>query len=650
MVSDEILMIEFQRGSRPAFDELYARYNGPLYGFFRRRTQSPQKAEDLTQETFLAVIHGASRYEPRALLRTYLYSIALNLLMADQRKYRNETALPDPDSEPTTQNTPDTVVWIRNAMQKLGPLRPPRSLCSARSAEHFSYTEITPSFSSTSLSTPSARASSARASRSNTSSNPTPPQQPAPANQQPGGRNNMRNDIHSVAPEDVMAYLDGELPVEEAAHVAAHLGQCSDCQQIVAGLRHVSRSTMSWEIEPHTDQIPPQITTALNERDANPSATPIKKSWRSHWAFTGRRPWLWGIPATALAAVIVLFFLAVPREQPSPMAMKARSSAVAPPPTTLTMIEPASNDSSSFQDKKRALNESNLATALRSRDTVASQSQVMKSDRFIGGPLPASSTSPASYGAASLQQGAPSAAPPPAPSPAPSAAPMIARTADLMIQATNLDRARTRLDEILRQHRGYLGNLNVSSPAEGGRNLNASLRLPADQLDAALADLRTLGRVLSESQNGEEITAEYVDLVARLQNARNTETRLTDLLRNHTGKLSDVLEVETEISRVRGQIEQMEAEKKLLETRVAFSTIRITIGEEFKAQAQVIPNSTGTRFRNAAIDGYQTAVNGLVAILLFFISAGPTLLLWAAILLPARYLWRRKPAPELVAD
>jgi hypothetical protein len=89
---------------------------------------------------------------------------------------------------------------------------------------------------------------------------------------------------------------------------------------------------------------------------------------------------------------------------------------------------------------------------------------------------------------------------------------------------------------------------------------------------------------------------------------------------------------------------QMEADKKLLETRVAFSTIKITINEEFKARAQVVPDSTGTRFRNVAIDGYQTAVNGLVAVLLFFISSGPTLLLWAVILfLPARYLWEKRP-------
>jgi len=55
-------MLEFQRGSRTAFEELYSRYRGPLYGFFRRRLDNPQRAEDLAQETFLVVIRGALRY------------------------------------------------------------------------------------------------------------------------------------------------------------------------------------------------------------------------------------------------------------------------------------------------------------------------------------------------------------------------------------------------------------------------------------------------------------------------------------------------------------------------------------------------------------------------------------------------------------
>jgi len=71
MTSDEALMLEFQRGSREAFEELFARYRDPLYGFFHRRLPSRARAEDLTQDVFLAVMRAASRYEPRALVRTY---------------------------------------------------------------------------------------------------------------------------------------------------------------------------------------------------------------------------------------------------------------------------------------------------------------------------------------------------------------------------------------------------------------------------------------------------------------------------------------------------------------------------------------------------------------------------------------------------
>ncbi len=59
MTSDEALMLEFQGGSRAAFEELFARYRKPLYGFFGRRLNNPERAEDLAQETFLAVIPSA---------------------------------------------------------------------------------------------------------------------------------------------------------------------------------------------------------------------------------------------------------------------------------------------------------------------------------------------------------------------------------------------------------------------------------------------------------------------------------------------------------------------------------------------------------------------------------------------------------------
>ena len=140
MTSDESLMLEFQRGSRAAFEELFARYREPLYGFFRRRLESRERAEDLAQETFLAVIRAAQRYEPRALVRTYLYGIALKLLAAERRKPANQEAALDSVAEPVANGPPETGLWIRRALEKLEPGE--RDVLMLREYEQLSYAEI----------------------------------------------------------------------------------------------------------------------------------------------------------------------------------------------------------------------------------------------------------------------------------------------------------------------------------------------------------------------------------------------------------------------------------------------------------------------------------------------------------------------------
>jgi hypothetical protein len=133
-----------------------------------------------------------------------------------------------------------------------------------------------------------------------------------------------------------------------------------------------------------------------------------------------------------------------------------------------------------------------------------------------------------------------------------------------------------------------------------------------------------------------------VDLEARVSNARNTERRLTELLRQQPGKLSDVLAVETELSRVRGEIESMESQRKNLANQVDFATLSATVNEDYKAQLQVMPPSTSTQFRNAAVDGYKGMVDGIVGVAVFLFSYGPSLLFWALLLFfPVRSLWRK---------
>jgi RNA polymerase sigma-70 factor, ECF subfamily len=140
MISDEALMLEFQGGSRAAFDELFARYHKPLFGFFGRRLNNSARAEDLAQETFLAVIRAASRYEPRALVRTYLYGIALKLLAAERRKILTSSTSSQSAPEPEIGGTPESVLWVRQAIEKLDA--PEREILMLREYEQLSYSDI----------------------------------------------------------------------------------------------------------------------------------------------------------------------------------------------------------------------------------------------------------------------------------------------------------------------------------------------------------------------------------------------------------------------------------------------------------------------------------------------------------------------------
>src|SRR5215472_7045780 len=140
MISDETLMLEFQSGSREAFAELFARYRGPLSGFFRRRVLRRERAEDLVQETFLIVIRAPSRYEPRSLVRTYLYGIALKLLAEERRRRAKAPAALETSPEPATDHDCETVLWVRQALEKLDTID--REVLMLREYEQLSYSEI----------------------------------------------------------------------------------------------------------------------------------------------------------------------------------------------------------------------------------------------------------------------------------------------------------------------------------------------------------------------------------------------------------------------------------------------------------------------------------------------------------------------------
>jgi hypothetical protein len=448
----------------------------------------------------------------------------------------------------------------------------------------------------------------------------------------------MINEVHPIAPEELMAYLDGELSPERASSAAAHVESCAECRTIVEDLRGLSKAVTAWEVDTNANGNV-RIMAALDAWEKQQS-TPAngRKSWMPRLAFSWKAVPVYVVTVLALGMVSIRFIGSSANMALSQMgdADSGREKLVTtkPPAAAATksqhvgqpILEPGLNKDS----KNLARGEGDELQSFFSVDgLIVSNQQSVEVGRMTGFAKVSGEGSTQATRSTSTSASLP-------------AGPMIIRTAEVSVIAKDFGQVRTRVEQIVTKHRGYIGSLQASGATGGGRTLQASLRIPSDQLDGALAEIKTLGRVQSESQNGQEVTARYVDLQARLSNSRNTERRLIDLLQQRTGKLSDVLEVENELARVRGEIEQMEAERKSLLNQVSFSTLNARITEDYQAQLQVVPPSTSTRLINAAVEGYRSMVDGILSVALFLLSAAPSLILWAGILFfPARFAWKR---------
>ena len=128
-----------------------------------------------------------------------------------------------------------------------------------------------------------------------------------------------------------------------------------------------------------------------------------------------------------------------------------------------------------------------------------------------------------------------------------------------------------------------------------------TLRVPAEGYEAFLAAARELGEVQDVTSDSQDVTEEYYDVEARIRNKKQEETRLLDLLSKATGKLEEVLSVERELSRVRGEIESMEGRLRVLGDLTTMSTVILNVSEiKDYVPEQAVTYATRVRRRGTA--------------------------------------------------
>lgn len=215
-----------------------------------------------------------------------------------------------------------------------------------------------------------------------------------------------------------------------------------------------------------------------------------------------------------------------------------------------------------------------------------------------------------------------------------SATSMVVRNGVASVRVDSLEPAIAAVQRIASSLGGWVGNTTLSAGEHEVRSATIELKLPAPRFDEALAGLRPIGKVETVTSTAEDVGEQYVDLSARVANSRRLEERLVALLATRTGKLEDVLNVERELARVREEIERVEGRLRYLRTRVATSTLVVTVHEP-------LPLVSSTPGESVIGEAFREAWRNFVRFIAGGIASLGTLVPVGALLWLAAAAWRR---------
>ncbi len=149
-------------------------------------------------------------------------------------------------------------------------------------------------------------------------------------------------------------------------------------------------------------------------------------------------------------------------------------------------------------------------------------------------------------------------------------------TGDLRVEVNDVAVAASQVEKTVAEAGGRSSDRQMSTDAEGHRTATITLRFPAAKFTPVHDALLKLGDVISDRVQSQDVGKQFVDLEARLKNSEREETVVAALF-SREGKIGDVLQVERELARVRGEIEQVQGQLRYLKDQVAFSTLTVTL-------------------------------------------------------------------------
>lgn len=214
--------------------------------------------------------------------------------------------------------------------------------------------------------------------------------------------------------------------------------------------------------------------------------------------------------------------------------------------------------------------------------------------------------------------------------------------ADVTLESTDFDAAQQAVLEAVETHGGYLSHSDLSGSAEDqDRFLHLTVRVPATEYRSLLTALGNSANLLNASESADDITADYIDVQARLTALEAQRDRLNELA-DQAQTTADLLEIESQLSDVQYQIESYTQQQRWMDDQVDYSTVEVSLSE-VKALTPETPAGFLEQAGRAFLDGWDAFSLFLKGLVLTVIYLWPVLVIAAVIVV---VLWKTRPARQ----
>ena len=153
-------------------------------------------------------------------------------------------------------------------------------------------------------------------------------------------------------------------------------------------------------------------------------------------------------------------------------------------------------------------------------------------------------------------------------------------TAAMSIVVEQFDGLESKVSNLVKQNGGFIASANLGRMTGQRREGTWVIRIPVVNYESFLNAAGDIGVPESRNESASDVTEEFVDIGARIENKKKLETRILELLKRPDDKIQHVIEVEQELARVREEIERMEGRLRYLADATSMTTIRLNVREE----------------------------------------------------------------------